>query len=416
MLTREPAERPAPTAEDTVRRFHTRVSFRFGRIGFSVRWPIAFAGLFFFATFSRAVLVSVLPLQAHELLGSAQAVSVLYFFAAALGIATSISVPVLLQRLGASRTFYTGVLAMLVSTALLGSGASPLFIAGIAIHFMSIAVMDVPLNAYILNETPRRQISRFEPLRILYTVFAFAIGPWLGVFLESRVDEVLPYTLAGGAALLSILYFRWLGLHKVEFRHDSARPVSPLDHVRRFAGQPRMRLAWTLALARAAWWMTFVIYTPIYAKVSGLGELAGAATVSIGTAWVLTVTWWGRIGRRFGLRRLLTAGFLATSALSVLVGLCAGWPWVALTLLVWNALAATALDGAGNVPFLRSVHPFERSEMTGVYLTYRDIAQLGAPGLFALLLGVFQLHVVFFAAGGWMFCVAYLCRYIPRRM
>ena len=399
-----------------MRRYESRVSIRLGRIGFSVRWPIAFAGLFFFATFSRAVLVSVLPLAAHELLGGAQAVSVLYFFAAGLGIATSISVPVLLHRLGAGLTFYSGALMMVVSAVLLGSEALPLFVAGLVVHFMSIAVMDVPLSAYLLNEIPRRELSRFEPLRILYTVFAFAIGPWLGVFLESRVDQILPYALAGAASLFSVLYFRRLGLHRVEIRPDSARPLNPLRHVRRFAVQPRMRLAWTLALARAAWWMTFVIYTPIYAKVSGLGELAGAATVSIGTAWVLSVTWWGRMGRRYGLRRLLTLGFLATSALSVLVGFWAGSPWIALTLLVWNALAATALDGAGNVPFLRAVRPFERAEMSGVYLTYRDIAQLGAPGLFALLLGVFQLPVVFFAAGAWMLGVACLCRYIPRRM
>ena len=399
-----------------MRRYESRVPIRLGRVGFSIRWPIAFAGLFFFSTFSRAVLVSVLPLEGHALFGNAQAVSALYFAAAALGIVTSITVPVLLHRLGATVTFYAGAFVMVVSTVLLGSGAPLLFVAGMAMHSVSVALTDVPLNAYLLNETPRRELTRFEPLRILYTVFAFAIGPWLGVFLESRVEQTLPYMLAAAAALLSVLYFRWLGLHEVRLRKDSARPVNPLRHVRRFAVQPRMRLAWGLALARAAWWMSFVIYTPIYAKVSGLGELAGAATVSIGTAWVLSVTWWGRVGRRYGLRRLLTAGFLTTSALSVLVGFYAGWPWAALTLLVWNALGATALDGAGNVPFLRSVRPYERPEMTGVYLTYRDIAQLGAPGLFALLLGVFPLPVVFFAAGGWMLCATYLCRFIPRRM
>ena len=399
-----------------MRRYESRVAFRIGGSGFSLRWPIAFAGLFFFATFSRAVLISVLPLESHALLGDAQAVSLLYFCAAGLGVATSITVPVLLHRLGAGRTFYIGVLAMLVSIVLLGSRTPPLFVAGLALHFMSIAAMDVPLNACILEVTPRRELMRFEPLRILYTVFAFAVGPWLGVYLQSRVAPTLPYAIGGTAALFSVLYYRWLGLHTVALRRDTTRPLNPLRHVRRFAGQPRMRLAWVLAAARASWWMTFVIYTPIYAKVSGLGELAGAATVSIGTAWVLSVTWWGRVGRRYGLRRLLTGGFVATSGVSVLVGLCAGWPWAALALLVLNALAATALDGAGNVPFMRAVRPFERSEMTGVYLTYRDIAQLGAPGLFAVLLVAFPLPVVFFAAGGWMLGAAGLCRYIPRRM
>ena len=84
--------------------------------------------------------------------------------------------------------------------------------------------------------------------------------------------------------------------------------------------------------------------------------------------------------------------------------------------LVIAALGATILDGAGNVLYFRAVRPWERSEMTGIFLTYRDASQLAPPGLFALLLKVFALPVVFFAAGTWMFASVFFCRYIPRRM
>ena len=398
------------------RRYESTLTVRLGGAILRVRWPLAFAGLFFVSTFSRAVLISVIPLKAHVLLGSAQAVSMLYFTVAALGIATSISVPVLLHRLGARLAFLGGVLLMVLSALLLASGQLWLFVAGMLLHFVSVAVTDVPLNAFILSETPRRELTRFEPLRILWSVLAFAIGPWLGVFLGTRVSAALPYVLAAAAALLSAAHFHWLGLAKVRLTRDVAPPVNPLRHVRRFFVQPRLRLAWTLAAARSSWWLTFVVYTPLLAKTSGLGELTGAAVVSIGTAWVLTVTLWGRVGRRYGLRPLLTTGFLATAGFSVLAGASAGWPWLAMVVLVWTALAATTLDGAGNVPFLRAVRPLERSEMTGVYLTYRDISQIGAPALYSLLLGVFELPVVFIAAGTWMLLTAGLCRYIPRRM
>lgn len=399
-----------------MRRYESTLTIRLGGPLLRVRWPLAFAGLFFVSTFSRAVLISVIPLKAHALLGDAQAVSVLYFVVATLGIATSISVPALLHRVGARFAFLGGVLLMVVSAFLLSSGRPWCFVAGMLLHFVSVAVTDVPLNAFILSETPRRELTRFEPLRIFYSVLAFAIGPWLGVFLGTRVAEALPCVLAAAAALLSALHFHWLGLAEARLARGVAPPVNPLRHVRRFFVQPRMRLAWALAVARSSWWLTFVVYTPLLAKTSGLGELTGAAVVSIGTAWVLTVTLWGRVGRRYGLRPLLTTGFLATAGLSVLAGACAGWPWAAMILLVWTALAATVLDGAGNVPFLRAVRPMERSEMTGVYLTYRDISQIGAPGIFSLLLGIFQLPVVFVAAGTWMLLTAGLCRYIPRRM
>ena len=39
---------------------------------------------------------------------------------------------------------------------------------------------------------------------------------------------------------------------------------------------------------------------------------------------------------------------------------------------------AEMIDGAGNLLFLRAVHPYERSEMTTVFVSYRDVAQLGA--------------------------------------
>ena len=54
--------------------------------------------------------------------------------------------------------------------------------------------------------------------------------------------------------------------------------------------------------------------------------------------------------------------------------------------------------------------------MTGVFLTYRDAAQLGTPGLFAVLLKVFALPTVFLAASVWMFASVFFCRYIPKRM
>ena len=159
-----------------------------------------------------------------------------------------------------------------------------------------------------------------------------------------------------------------------------------------------------------------MVYTPIYAKLYGLGELVGAAVVSIGTAWTFTVVFWGWVGRRYGLRRLLIAGFCASGILTFLVFVVANEPWLAIFVLLAAVLGATVLDGAGNVPFLRAVRSRERSEMTGVFFTHRDTAQLAAPGLFAGLLLVFELPVVFAAAGVWMLLCAGLSRYIPRRM
>ena len=54
--------------------------------------------------------------------------------------------------------------------------------------------------------------------------------------------------------------------------------------------------------------------------------------------------------------------------------------------------------------------------MTGVFQTYRDIANLAVPGFFAVLLKFFALPVIFVGAAGWMLVGTFYSRYIPRRM
>ena len=176
----------------------------------------------------------------------------------------------------------------------------------------------------------------------------------------------------------------------------------------------RLVLAWLLSVGRAAWWNMFYIYAPIYAVATGLGEEAGGIIASVGSAGLFTVTFWGWVGRRKGIRWLLVFGYVVTGFFSVLVGGAMALPMVGAVLLVAAAFAASITDGAGNVPFLRSVRARERAEMTSVYATYRESARLSMPALYSVLLLVFPLPAVFVASGGLMFLLAHYARYLPR--
>jgi len=89
---------------------------------------------------------------------------------------------------------------------------------------------------------------------------------------------------------------------------------------------------------------------------------------------------------------------------------------VVLASIVLAAFGTETIDGAGNLLFLRAVHPHERSEMTTVFVSYRDVAQFGPPVVFSVLLSVFSLPSVFVAGGVMMLVSAALARHIPRRL
>jgi hypothetical protein len=93
-----------------------------------------------------------------------------------------------------------------------------------------------------------------------------------------------------------------------------------------------------------------------------------------------------------------------------------GTPRLGAALLVLAALGTETIDGAGNLLFQRAVHTYERTEMTTVFMSFRDVAQLAPPMIYSLLLSLFNLSSVFGAAGSMMAVAAALSSRIPRRL
>ena len=85
-------------------------------------------------------------------------------------------------------------------------------------------------------------------------------------------------------------------------------------------------------------------------------------------------------------------------------------------LLLSAAAAVAALDGVGNLYFLRAVHSFERVEMATVFSTYREAAQALPSAVFAPLLRHVELVTLFACSGLALLALAMLARQLPRRL
>ena len=81
----------------------------------------------------------------------------------------------------------------------------------------------------------------------------------------------------------------------------------PLAAIRRFAAQPRLRLAWAIAFARSAFWVTFFIYMPILMVEGGLSAAAGGLAVAAGNLMLFNNFFARGWAMRHSLRRVLGA-------------------------------------------------------------------------------------------------------------
>ena len=377
----------------------------------------AFVILFTCDAFARAILISLVPLQAYALLGAAQLVSVVYFLVAFVGLGASLAVPVILHRVRRRWVLTIGAVLQVSSVVLLALGTKASLVAGLALQMLAMAVLDVVINLYLLDHIPRRRLNSFEPRRLLFAGTAFAAGPWIGVYLHRNVAENLTYLVAALATCTMLTFFWTLRLaDNPGLQAATAPPPSPLRFVQRFVSQPRLVLSWVLALGRNGWWVMNFIYTPIYVANAGYRPEVGGALVSLGLAPMLLVRVWGRIGQSIGTRNLLTIGYGLTGLASLAAGAAAGAPLVCMVLLFVAAFSATLIDGAGNVPFLRAVHPYERAAMTSVFMTFRHVGSLVVPGVLAVVLWLLPLPFVFVAGGLMTLVMAALSRYLPRRL
>lgn len=360
----------------------------------------AFATLYALESFSRALLATVIPLEALKLAGDAKGVSLVFFTVSIFSLAAGLMVPWLIRRTARRVVYSLALLALAAAPLLLAGDTMGTFLAGMICRAVAIAAVAICLSLYILDFVARRDFGRTEPMRLFYSAGAWCIGPFLGVYLSHALHPWAPYGLSLICALAGLGYFWFLRISENPAVKQPAGPTpSPLRYIGRYFAQPRLTLAWLLSTGRNIWWVIFFIYAPIYAVEAGLGEVAGGAIVSCGTGFLFLMPLLGQIIRHFGLRGVFIYGFTLAGLLTLCLPAVWQAPWLGAAVLVSAAFGMILVDTGGNMLFLMAVRKGERPEMTAVYSTFRDAADIAPPGVFALLLAVFPLPAVFVTGG-----------------
>jgi len=378
-----------------------------------------FATLYAFESFARATVSSVIPIQAYEILQNKQGVSILYTIVALLGLSATLFMPMIIEKLSRRWVYTIGVCFLAFGSVFFVTHTLPGQIFGMLFRVMGASALAITLNLYIMDHIRKADVMQSESLRMAWSMAAWTGGPTLGVLLYTHFGILAPHLLVVAfAATLLVLFWYFRLTDNAQIRPGKTKAANPLKNIGRFVAQPRLRLAWTIAFGRSCFWTTFFVYGPILMVVSGQGELAGGLLVSAGNALLFTAIFWGRAGRRFGVRNTMGLSFLALSGALLLAGLCGEkLPiWGGAFLLV-GALFAVALDALGSTPFLRAVRIHERPQMTAVYRTYLDLSELLPPLVYSIVLAFAGLGAVFATLG--MFtaiCGLVVWRYLPKSM
>jgi MFS family permease len=381
---------------------------------------MAFASLFAVESLARALIATIVSVQAHDLLQTSQRVSVLFTGVSVIVLtSTTLLLPFLFRRLPRRWVYTLGVVALISACAAFATYTLPGQVAGMFLRNLGAATLNVTLSLYILDHIKRVDLVRSEPLRLTLSTMSWTIGPFLGVWLYENYGHWAPQVLSIAVSLTLIALFWNLRLHDHPvIRAARSLPQSPLKNVRRFMTQPRLRLAWLIAFGRSCFWSTFFVYGPLLMIEGKLGKEAGGLLISAGNAVLCTAFLFGKLSERVGVRVVIAGAF----AMAAMVSFAAGYagvsaPIVAALFLLLGSVGTSALDGVGGIPFLRAVKSHERPQMTAVYRTYIDFSDLIPSFIYSFALLYFPLGSVFVILGFGLLAIgAVAFVYLPRSM
>lgn len=354
----------------------------------------------------RGVLISVFPLIMYRALGDAGMVSAVYFAVGLLSLGTGLMVPWVIRALPRRRVYTAGTLMFVASAVLAIRGSPAEVVAALALNTMAAVTCFVCFNAYVLDYISRLELGRCETSRMFYSAAGWTLGPVAGVVLM-RYWAPAPFVISAAAALamLAVFWFMRLGDGKLITR--ARRPAAnPLAYLPRFLAQPRLVAGWLFAVIRSCGWWVYVVYLPIFAIEAGLGDQLGGMLLSVTNGMLFAAPLIQVWVQRRPLRGAVRTGFAACGLCFAGAAVLAPMPVLSVAALVAGSGWLIVLDLCAGLPFLMAVKPSERTEMSAVYSSYRDVSGILTPGAAWLVLLAAPVAGVF-AAGSAAMAVAW---------
>ncbi|KIC12306.1 MFS transporter [Leisingera sp. ANG-M1] len=356
----------------------------------------------------RGILISVFPLIMYRALGDAGLVSASYFAVGVLSLIAGMMVPGLIRLLPRRWAYSLGAAMFVLSAGFAIEGSPASVLAALALNTVAAVVTFICFNAYVLDYIARVELGRCETSRMFYSAVGWTAGPVAGVLLLEWWAPV-PFLISGGAALIQLAAFWWMRMGNGKQIARARGPASsPLKYLPRFLAQPRLVTGWLFAVIRSAGWWIYVVYLPIFAIEKGLGEELGGILLSATNAALFGAPLLLRLVQRHSIRLAVRTGFLGVTLCFGAAGFAQGWPVASIALLVAGSAALILLDICAGLPFLMAVKPSERTEMSAVYSSYRDISGILTPGaawlvlLVAPVAGIFTAGAAATAAAVWL--------------
>ncbi len=376
-------------------------------------------GLFGLENLARSITVTALPLAGLRALEDTQTVSTYLFVAGALAVIVVLNCGTLIRLISRKFVFTLACLFIVLAAFCFVLDTKCFYLVGAALRSAAAGMVLTCISLYILDFIPNDKIVHAESTRISFAAVAWLIGVPLGAWLWENVSEHAPFVIAAVVAVIELIIFWILRFREAPRIKTPQKQISLLRQMRVYFADPHLRTAYIIATTRSMYWAVMYTYVPLYVVTQGLPTLYSSLALSTGIAFMLFAKPIGKVANRFGIRRSIFVAMTVTGSLTILGGLFAGvyegfsFPLLTIAILAVASMFNGICDIIGNIPFIRIVSPEQRTQMTAIFSTWRDMAFVMTPGVASVVLLFGDVPLFFCVLGVWILAVAILSRVLP---
>ena len=355
----------------------------------------------------RAFVVTILSYDALRLMGSESNASYLLAVAAIGSLLVTLNSGPLIRLMTRKWVFTLAVAGLGLAGVLTMTGDPVLFGLGLFFRNAGAGLTLVILSLYVLDFVPQKDLVQAESRRLFFAGAVWLIAPTAGVYIWNIYGPQTAYLMTVPAAGLLLAVFWALRLREAENvdPEPTKQRVNTVEAMRRYFNDPNLTIAYFIAVSRSVFYVSIFTYVPMYVIGAGLDEALGGYFVSASTLVLFAGPFLTRFVPMIGVRRLIMCSFfLAAFCLIIAGNLTTKQAYLVLGLLLASTVAASVLDIVGNLPFMRLVKPEERTEMSVVFYTWRDLSFALTPLLGGFIISLGGIEAAFVVLGA-MFCL-----------
>ena len=211
----------------------------------------------------RALNVSVIPIQAYDLLGSSQRVSIVATCVSFMVLLTTLSLPFLFHGVRRRWVYSIGIALVMAAALVFSANIVAGQVIATFLRNAGASIMNITLSLYIMDNIGKYELTRSEPVRMTVSTISWVVGPATGAWLYSQYGALAPQlaVVAAGFVLMGGFWAARLR-DPVSLPSGTINNFNPLSNLLAFFRQPRLRLAWSIAFGRSCFWSAMFIYGP----------------------------------------------------------------------------------------------------------------------------------------------------------